>query len=147
MSPTTTDPKRLQNYRRQMLRSSFVSLFWSVIQHRRNTGKLQLQEVAHRLGRDKSVVSRWFSPDPPNWTLDTVADIAGALDVDLRIEAVERSTGLVFSPSGLTTVHVKSGARIETEATTSGLHRHPLRLVVNNAGELRRSEGDLATAA
>jgi hypothetical protein len=147
MMSQTSNPKRLQDYRRQMLRSAFVSLFWSIIQYRRKTGKLKLQDIADSLGRDKSVVSRWFSPDPPNWTVDTIADISGALNIDLRVEAVERSTGLVFSPSGLTTVHVKSGVRAETETTTSGLHRHPLRLVVDNDGGLRRSEGDLATAA
>lgn len=126
------DPKRLQEYRRQMLRSAFVSLFWSIIQHKREKSKLKLQEIAHRLGKDKSVVSRWFSPDPPNWTLDTVSDIAGALDVELRIEAIERSTGVVFSPSG-PRYQINIGER--TEMTTADPRdRQPPRLVVNNSG-------------
>jgi len=96
-----TEVDRLAEYDRMMLRSSFLSLFWSVIIERRKRGKFMLQWLADFIGINKSSVSRWFSsPTPPNWETDTLADIARALDLELKIEAVERSTGVVFSASG-----------------------------------------------
>ena len=89
---------RLRDYDRTMLRSAFVSIFWNAITERRRREKFTLQELARRVGTNKSAASRWFSGSLPNWTLDTVADIAGALDLDLRIEALDRKTGDAVSP-------------------------------------------------
>ena len=92
-----TDEDR--EYDRALLKSGLLSLFWGVIQDRRRRGKDTLQEVAHALGRDKSTVSKWFS-DPPNWRLETMADVASALDLDLDFTARDRVTGQVYSASG-----------------------------------------------
>jgi len=97
--PTTTEA-RVREYERRMLRVAFVSLFWGVVRERRRSGKYTLQSLADAIGRDKSAVSRWFS-DEPNWELDTISDIANALDLDIRIEGYERSTGKRFTPEGL----------------------------------------------
>jgi transcriptional regulator with XRE-family HTH domain len=97
---TTKQTRRLRNYDRGMLRSAFVSLFVSVMAEHRRRGGLTQQDLAKKIGRDKSAVSRWLSGSP-NWTLDTIADLAGALDLELRVDARERGTGVVFTPIGI----------------------------------------------
>jgi len=97
----------MREYDRAMMRSAFVSLFWSVVSERRKRG-FKLQDLAKALSKDKSTVSRWFSGQPdaqPNWTLNTVSDIANALDLDLHIEAQDRITKVTYTPSG--PVHVR----------------------------------------
>ena len=97
-----TDARRLAEYDRDMFRSTFVSMFWTAIAERRKRGKFTLQSLAEKLGIDKSAVSRWFSGDePPNWTVDTIADVAGALDLELKVEAKERATGRVITAVGV----------------------------------------------
>src|SRR5262249_40427202 len=52
------------------------------------------------ISTSKHEVSRWFNGDP-NWTINTIASIAHALNVDVRIQAVDRSNRQVFTPAGL----------------------------------------------
>jgi transcriptional regulator with XRE-family HTH domain len=94
------DPKFLRAFDRAMFRSSVRSLLWSAIVERKKQQGFTFQSFAKKIGSTKHEVSRWFSGDP-NWTLNTVASIASALDIDLRIEAVDRSTGRVFTSSGI----------------------------------------------
>src|SRR5919108_2912339 len=89
---------QLKEYDRQMLRASVVSLFWSVIADRKKRRGYKLQHLADKLGCDKSIVSRWFSGNAPNWTLNTIADLSNALNVELRVEAVDRETTTVHTP-------------------------------------------------
>jgi len=96
----SAEDRRYREFDRQMLRASVVSLFAAAIQRRRKSGKFTLQALADGLGKNKSEVSRWFSREP-NWTLNTIADLAGALGLDIELRARERSTGVVFSPSGM----------------------------------------------
>jgi transcriptional regulator with XRE-family HTH domain len=95
-----SDPKFLRAYDREMLRSAFVSLFWAVITERRKKRGYTLVQLAKQLGTNKAEVSRWFRGQP-NWTVGTIANIAHALNVDLRIEAVDRASGEVFTPAGI----------------------------------------------
>jgi transcriptional regulator with XRE-family HTH domain len=83
-----------------MLRSTFVSLFWAVINHRRKEDKFRFQQLADGIQQDKSTVSKWFNSEP-NWQLNTIADIANFLGLELRIEARDRISGQVFTASGL----------------------------------------------
>lgn len=100
-----TDPRFFASYERGMLRSAFVSLFWAVINARKKRpGGFTLQSLAKATGSSKHEVSRWFNGDP-NWTLNTVANIAHALDLELIIQARDRSTGVVYTPTG-TQVHL-----------------------------------------
>ena len=98
-----TEPKRrrLLEYDRAMLRAAFVSLFWGAITEHKRRGKYTLQMLADKLGRNKSGVSRWFSRNPPNWGVDTISDIANALDLEIEIRATDRITGRVFTSSGI----------------------------------------------
>jgi transcriptional regulator with XRE-family HTH domain len=85
-----------------MLRSAFVSLFSVVIEERRNRVGFVLQSLADALGIDKSSISRWFrGATHPNWTIDTIADIAHALDLELEIRATDRLTGVVYASHGI----------------------------------------------
>ncbi len=95
-----SDPKFLRAYASAMLCSAFVSLFWAVISERRRRGTYTLIELAKQIGANKAEVSRWFRGHP-NWTLRTIAKIADALNVDLRIEAVDRASGEIFTPAGI----------------------------------------------
>lgn len=93
------DDQFMRDFDRGLLRGAFVSAFWSVIQVRKKEDGLTLKAIADRLGVDKSAVSRWFASEP-NWELNTVADIAGSLDVDVTVEFTDRKTGRRFGPAG-----------------------------------------------
>jgi hypothetical protein len=93
------DPKFLRAYDRGMLRSTFHSLFWAIISDRKKRGTYTLLQLAKAIGANKAEVTRWFKGDP-NWTLNTVASIASALDVELEVRARDRATGTVFTPAG-----------------------------------------------
>lgn len=107
-----TDPKFLMSYDRAMLRSALVSLFWGIISERKKDGGFTFQELARKIGSTKHEVSRWFNGDP-NWTLNTVASIAHALDVEIKIEAVDRK-GRIFKASGLQS-YTRAKAQTESE--------------------------------
>ena len=98
---------QIKEYDREMLRASFVSLFWSVISDLKKRRGYKLHHLADELGCDKSIVSRWFSNNP-NWTLNTISDLANALNVELRIEAVERDMKTVHTPQGQSD-HLETG--------------------------------------
>ncbi len=99
--PTKVSKGHMQEYDRHMLRSEVASLFWAIIEdRRRGPDGFALQRIADGLGIDKSVVSRWFSAEAPNWELNSVADIGSQLDVDVIVEARDRKTGRVFTAHG-----------------------------------------------
>jgi transcriptional regulator with XRE-family HTH domain len=97
----------IKGFDREMLRSAFVSLFWAVIDYRKKHGGFVLKTLSDKIGVNKSAPSRWFSGERPNWTVNTIADIAGALDVEIEIRARDRQTGMVFAPHGLVSIEVK----------------------------------------
>lgn len=93
---TTTDNSELmRDYDREMLRSSVVTMFYSALQRKKERGYTS-QEMADTLGIHKSSVSRWFSGPLPNWELNTVSDIAFAMNLDLHVSACDRESGEVF---------------------------------------------------
>jgi len=92
--------REVRAYDRAMLRAQFASLFWAAIMEKRKSGKFTLLGLAKALGKNKGEVSRWFSGDAPNWTLGTVAEVAYALDLQIHVEARDRSTGMVLTASG-----------------------------------------------
>jgi transcriptional regulator with XRE-family HTH domain len=96
---THDERKMIQEYDRDLLRSAFEGVFWSVVEKRRAAG-MTFQDIADAAGRDKTTVSKWFNDDQKNWTIETLADIAGALDVELVIRARERKDGTMHTPSG-----------------------------------------------
>jgi hypothetical protein len=121
MSSRKSDPKFVRAYERGLLRSAFVSLFWSVITERRKRDpSFTLQGLARKLNANKAEVSRWFRGDP-NWTVNTIASLATALDLELHIEARERTTGIVFVPSGIKMLSpVQAIERPDSPTTSTG---------------------------
>jgi|ERR1700674_2722171 len=133
-----SDAKYRRALERGMLRSRFVSLFWNVITQRRKEGVFTFQALAKAIGSNKGEVSRWFNGDP-NWTVNTIARLTDALEVDLELQARDRrNKSLVFTPVGIQSVSIlvpnpislteterspvkKTGVGIAPEsATTSG---------------------------
>ena len=92
--------RRVRAYDRAMIRAQFASLFWAAIMEKRKHGRYPLSELAKALGRNKGEVSRWFSGNAPNWTVGTIAEVAYALNLEIRIEAIDRDTGMVLTASG-----------------------------------------------
>lgn len=90
-----------RKYKRLMLRSSFQSLFWSILLDRKKKSNLNMSQLGERLGVNKSYLSRSFS-SPPNWQIDKISDLADALGVEIHITARDHQTGEIFSPVGKT---------------------------------------------
>lgn len=113
-------------FRRGMLRSAFHGLFWGVIVDRKSNSGLKLKDLADSLGVNKSYISRSFS-SPPNWRIDTLADFSDALGLDLIVEARDRKTGRVFTPSGIrahaatTTTIDLNGHKIDVSVTATDI--------------------------
>lgn len=103
--PTDNNRRRQRNreraYDRQMLRAAFQGVFLSVLQTRKKQSGYQLQDLATATSNFKSTISRWFSPDLPNWQIDTIADLADALEVDVIFQARDRATGEIHTPQGV----------------------------------------------
>jgi hypothetical protein len=79
----------------------FSSVMWSAITNKRSEHKLTLAGLANALSVDKSVISRWFaSGTRPNWQLNTIADLAHALDLEIEVTARDRSTGVIYTAAG-----------------------------------------------
>jgi hypothetical protein len=96
---TTTDtPELMRDYDREMLRSSVVTMFYGALQRKKERG-YTAQKMADTLGVHKSCVSRWFSGALPNWELNTVSDLAFAMNLDLHFSACDRDSGEVFKSS------------------------------------------------
>lgn len=106
-----------REYDRLLLRSAFQSLFWSVLLSRKRAEGLTRKGLADRLGVHKSFVTRSFST-PPNWQIDRVSDMAEALGVDVILEARDRVTGVIYTPSGIRT-SVSTGSSIEKVQSVS----------------------------
>lgn len=90
---------REKQFRRHMLRSDYQSLFWHALLVRKRETKFTLKALADKLGINKSYVTRSFS-SPPNWTIDKISDMADALELDLVVEARDRATGRLYTPTG-----------------------------------------------
>jgi transcriptional regulator with XRE-family HTH domain len=109
-SMPTRITKSQDGFARAMLRAAITSLVWVVFSERRKKNGLTFAALAEALQVNKSAISRWFNSSP-NWTVNTIADLANALDVDIEIRARDRRSGAIYTPSGtLTTTH--SGAVI-----------------------------------
>jgi|GEM_PF-1765852 len=92
----TTRESLTKDVERAMLRSAFVSLFWNIMK----TKGITRQQLSDKIGVNKSAPSRWFSEDRPNWRVDTIADIASALAVEIEVTAYDMVTGHQYSITG-----------------------------------------------
>jgi hypothetical protein len=134
MSTKPSEPDRFAlHYDQGMLRSAFRSLFWSIISEKKKSGSFSLASLVALLPRgDKGKVSRWFNGDP-NWTVNTIGTLANSLNVDIRIQAVDRKTGVIYTPAGIQNVptieyvRTEPATRVEqTRFATPIIRRLPL---------------------
>lgn len=134
MSIKQSDPRFARAYERATLRSAFVSMFWAVFTHRKRKDGLTLLALAKAIPANKAEVSRWFKGDP-NWTINTIASIANALDVDVRIEAVDRKAGIVFTPAGLVATTTFASTQLAPPnaipSTRPGFNEPPVRQMID----------------
>ncbi|WP_429933544.1 helix-turn-helix domain-containing protein [Agrobacterium vitis] len=98
---------------------------------------VSMKDLACKLEINKSAISRWFSGKNPNWELSTVADIADALDLDLRIEAVDRSTGHVFTCFG----EIRSVSSSQITRSNVLLVRRAPTIMSSTTGDVREVRG------
>jgi hypothetical protein len=121
--PKNLSKDQMRDYDRLLLRSEYASLFGAIIEaRRRQPGGFALQRIADGLGIDKSTVSRWFSNDAPNFELNSIADIADQLDVDLLpVQARDRKTGAIYAAHGVT----YSGGATHTASDDTHVRRSP----------------------
>lgn len=66
------------------------SLSFAIATHRINIG-LSQKELAHRLGKTQSTVAKWENGDQ-NFTVETLAEIATILDMELTVKLQELPT-------------------------------------------------------
>jgi transcriptional regulator with XRE-family HTH domain len=124
------DPKFEKAYYRAMVRSAFLSMFWAVISERKKSG-LTLISLAKAIGSSKHEVSRWFNGDP-NWTINTIAAIAHALKLTLRVYAVDEH-GSVYGSSGI------QSSPNKTPIPTSSISHTPVRVTRKPVGADEKS--------
>lgn len=106
-SMKTNNSDHHRDYKREMLRSSLMSLIMAVLKDRKRRNKYTLTDFASAVGRDKAQVSRWLSGSP-NWSLNTISDVASALNLDIEIRAHDRAEGIIYSPTGVVQVEEAS---------------------------------------
>jgi transcriptional regulator with XRE-family HTH domain len=122
MKKLKPNPDEMRDYERDTLRAAVVSLFWNILAYRKKERGFTLSDLAAKIGVNKSAPSRWFGDEKPNWTENTMADIAAALDVELEVYARDRKTGIRFASYG----PVKQGALVTVSSpATYGLQESP----------------------
>jgi transcriptional regulator with XRE-family HTH domain len=97
-TPRKHDVERI-SFKAAMLKVALSSAFQGVLKKKRNQSGLTLQSVAKAMGKNKSEVSRWFSRNPPNWQISTIAALADCLKVSVDFRLVDQETGEIFTPS------------------------------------------------
>ena len=70
--------------------NSFVTLM-QAMERARAAGNLTKKDVADRMGKHPSAVSRLLCGDGANPTLETIAELADALDLTISVEVKPRS--------------------------------------------------------
>jgi hypothetical protein len=101
MKRNKPDASRERQFERAALRAAFVSLFAFAFERRKSREDYKKQMLADGLGIDKSAISRWFSGAYPNWQIDSIADIADELGIEIQVCARERATGATITPHGV----------------------------------------------
>lgn len=85
------DPVFREHYERRFANlQSFVELM-QAIDRGREARELSKKAVADRMNRHPSAVSRLLSGDGPNPTLETIAELAEAVDLQITIHVRPRS--------------------------------------------------------
>lgn len=90
-----------REYFYEITSSAVFSSFFCAVKYRRDSSGLTQKDLASRIGKDKTQVSRILS-GPSNWTLKTICDLAFALDLDVKFVLLDKgSAHRTFAPHGV----------------------------------------------
>lgn len=84
------DPEFKEGFERKLANIRSFAELMQAMERARAARKLSKKAVADRMGRHPSAVSRLLCGEGPNPTLETIADLADALDLTLSIEVRPR---------------------------------------------------------
>ncbi len=81
------DPDYAAEVHRERVRIDAIDKVVRALDRAREAQGLSKAELARRTGHRAEVLRRLFTAEQPNPTLDTIAEIAAALDLDLTVVA------------------------------------------------------------
>lgn len=99
VKPIKLTQEEEKKYKRLCLHSQIRSLLWGVFKTKNDRNGYTLKQLANDAGYT-DITSQEYFVNNLQLTIDEIADFAEALNVELRIEAHERSTDEIFTPSG-----------------------------------------------
>lgn len=118
--------ERRRKFAAELMESAFFGAFLLAIDARKSEQALTRSELGKRMGREKTGISKLLS-GPRNWQIDTISDLAEALDVRLEFALVDRlnsfrrftATGTEFrTPAGWGQSDCPPERRTEIQADT-----------------------------
>jgi DNA-binding phage protein len=85
----------------EVLQSQIFGAFYSALEYRKNHANLTNVEIARRSGWSRSAVTKTMAK-PQNWTIETIAKMATALDVAFEFKLVDRTNPIrCFDANGM----------------------------------------------
>lgn len=84
-----TSYKARREFAAELLEHAFFGAFYTAIATRKREESLTRKQLASRMGREKTGVSKLLS-GPRNWQLSTIADLAEALGLRVEFSLVDR---------------------------------------------------------
>jgi transcriptional regulator with XRE-family HTH domain len=74
----------------KLIERRIFGAFFSLVQDRRKTSGLTRRQLAERMGRNETAVSRLMA-GPTNWTLRTISELSDALGVQFEFRLVDQA--------------------------------------------------------
>ncbi len=89
------DPDYAAEVQRERFRIDAIDRIVRTLDEARQEQGLSKAELARRTGRRAEILRRLFTAEQPNPTLETVVEVAAALDMDVTVTAREGSSSHV----------------------------------------------------
>jgi hypothetical protein len=80
-------PTRLIAYHQQRAKNRAFEEVIAFFARRAEYSGMTKKEIADRLGKDPSQITRWLS-GPGNWTLETISDLLVAMDAEMEFSVI-----------------------------------------------------------
>lgn len=84
------DPEARALFERELAKANAIATLLQTIEQARARRRLTKAEVARRVGSERSAISRLLAGKNANPTLNTLADLAAALDLEIELRVTER---------------------------------------------------------
>jgi ribosome-binding protein aMBF1 (putative translation factor) len=105
----TAAPEDRAFFEKEYAKSVAIAGLLQQLEAARNRQRLSKREIARRMDRQESAVSRLFKGEGANPTLSTIADLAYALNLEIEVRIKERP---IRSRKPLTPVKILAAAQI-----------------------------------